>query len=98
MKKRIIVTFLALAFHCYGQEQHISYKYGIEIFPQVIPFKIYSAQLAYGLSDYDYFIIGFTYLNNYYPNKEDAAGRFHAPTIPIGYRRYLWKNLKALTI
>jgi hypothetical protein len=93
IKKFLLRISLFLTLNSFGQEKDVSFKYGVEIFPQVIPFKIYSAQFVYGFSNQDYFIIGFTYLNNYYPNKQDAVGQFHAPTIPIGYRRYLWKNL-----
>lgn len=80
--------------YSFGQENEAQYnKYGVEVFPQVIPFRIYSAQFVYGISKNDFLILGFTYLNNYYPKKKDAIGQFFAPTIPIGYRRYLWKNL-----
>jgi hypothetical protein len=93
LKRILFALSLFLVLDSFGQGKESYHKYGIEIFPEVIPFGIYSAQFVYNISENDNFIIGFTYLNNYYPNKKEAIGRFFAPTIPIGYRRYLWKNL-----
>jgi len=94
MKRYLLYTLLTifLMLDSFGQEKEVSYKFGIEIFPQVAFFRIYSAQVVYEMTKNDHLIIGFTYLNNYYPNKKNAIGQFFAPTIPIGYRRYLWKN------
>ncbi len=92
-RKFLLIISIFLTLNCFGQEKGVAFKYSFEFFPLVIPFKIYSAQFVYGFSNKDYFVIGFTYLNNYYPNKKESVGRFYAPTIPIGYRRYLWKNL-----
>lgn len=99
MKKRLFICFLIVLSitNAFGQEEKVSSKYGIEIFPQTVFFRIYSAQFVYEMSAYDHLIIGFTYLNNYYPSKNDAIGQFFSPTIPIGYRRYLWKNMNIET-
>lgn len=93
--KRVWSFIFVLLFICcesFGQEEVAGKTHGIEIFPQVIPFRIYSAQYVYGASNNN-FILGFTYLNNFYPQKKGAIGQFFAPTVPIGYRRYLWRNL-----
>lgn len=94
--KRVLFIFFIIVFgvlESFGSGEESNNKYGIEIFPLVIPFKIYSAQFVYEITPKDCFIIGFTYLNNYYPNKKNAIGQFFAPSIPFGYRRYLWENL-----
>jgi hypothetical protein len=93
MKKGFLLALLFLCLHANASDETIREKFGIEVFPQVIPFKIYSAQLVYGITTNDFLIVGFTYLNNFYPDKKAPVGQFNAPTIPIGYRRYLWKNL-----
>jgi len=58
----------------------------------VVAFNIYSIQYLYAITKHDDIIIGFTYLNSYFPNKVNSIGQFNAPTLPIGYRRYLWRN------
>ncbi len=99
MKTKVLLFFLLIfCIHSsYGQEEKVNTKYGIEIFPHTIFFRIYSAQFIYEFTKDDNFIIGFTYLNNYYPQENNAIGQFFSPTIPIGYRRYLWKNLNIET-
>jgi len=75
-RKFLLIISLFLTLNCFGQEKDVSFNYGLEIFPLVIPFRIYSAQFVYGFSNKDYFVIWFTYLNNYYPNKKKLSDVF----------------------
>lgn len=68
------------------------YKNYIEVFPIVAAFKIYSIQYSYAITKRDNIIIGFTFLNNDFPNRINSIGQFNAPTLPIGYRRHFWRN------
>jgi hypothetical protein len=75
---------------------HTEYRHAIEIFPLVALAKIYSVQYTYSLTPRDQLIAGFAYLNIIIEDNDgNAIGQFHSPTIPIGYRRYLWRNLHA---
>lgn len=77
-----------------NQSQEKDYYHSIEIFPIVALFKIYSVQYTYAFTPKDHFIIGAAYVNITVEDRHgNEIGRFHAPTIPIGYRRFIWKNL-----
>jgi len=72
------------------------YRHSIEIFPLVAFFQIYSAQYTYAMTPKDHLISGFAYLNiNVEDRDGNTIGRFHSPTITVGYRRFVWKNLHA---
>lgn len=63
-------------------------RHTIEISPLSPMFKIYAVQYGYLLSQKNELMIGFAYANIEY-----EEGRSHAPTLILGYRRFLWKGL-----
>lgn len=90
---------LSLSRHAWSQQKELftdSKHHAVEVFP-ITPFVgIYSAQYLYGFSPKDHLILGVAYVNVKTRNGEgEEVGRFHSPTLPIGYRRFFWKNLHA---
>lgn len=92
----VVFPFL---FKVQGQQSENSsqekiYKHSIEAFPIVALFKIYSVQYTYAFSpNYD-FIVGVAYVNIVVEDKDgNKIGQLFAPTMPIGMRRFFWKNL-----
>jgi hypothetical protein len=71
----------------------VTHRHHLEAFPIVALFGIYSAQYGYRVSPKNELIVGFTYVNIEVRDRDDQMiGRFHAPTLPLGVRRYLWRN------
>lgn len=61
------------------------YKHSIEFSPIATIAKIYALQYAYSVSRENELIAGLAYGNIQYP-----FGSAHAPTVIVGYRRYVW--------
>jgi hypothetical protein len=71
----------------------LTHRHHLEVFPIVALFDIYSAQYGYRVTPRNELIVGFTYVNIQVSDRDDRViGRFHAPTLPLGFRRYLWRN------
>jgi hypothetical protein len=71
----------------------VTHRHHLEVFPIVALFDIYSAQYGYRVSPRNELIVGLTYVNIQVTDRDDRViGRFHAPTLPLGFRRYLWRN------
>jgi len=64
-----------------------AYRHTLEISPLSPVFKIYAIQYGYLLSQKNELMLGFAYANIEYDE-----GRSHAPTLILGYRRFLWKG------
>lgn len=89
----ILVTLLFYKSNIYGQsmentdETHKN-KHSIDISP-ISPFvKIYAIQYSYLFLKKNQIMLGFAYVNVKY-----VEGRSHAPTLIVGYRRFIWKDL-----
>lgn len=68
-------------------------KQSVETFPIMAAFGVYSLQYVYDWTENDSLILGLAYVNSTVSNqKNEVIGQFFAPTIPIGYRRYLLGN------
>ena len=65
------------------------YYHSIDFSPLSPFFKIYAIQYCYEFSAKNELMLGVAYTNI----RNDDVGINHDPTIIIGYRRYLWKNL-----
>lgn len=96
MKKIIFAAIILLVFifeKANGQTasenmENTEHKHTIEISPLSPLFKIYAIQYNYLLSSKNEVMLGFAYANIKYDE-----GRSHAPTLILGYRRFLWKGL-----
>jgi len=65
----------------------------LETFPIMAIFRVYSAQYSHPVTERTDLIIGAAYVNVDVQDRTGATiGRLHAPTVPIGARRYLWRN------
>lgn len=64
------------------------FRHSIEFSPISTIAKIYALQYAYSVSRNDDLIAGLAYGNVHYP-----YGTSNAPTVIVGYRRYVWANL-----
>ena len=71
-------------------------RHAVEFFP-ITPFVgIYTAQYLNEFSPKNHLILGIAFVNVKTRNREgEEVGQFYSPTIPIGYRRFIWKNLHA---
>jgi len=95
MKKLVLILttiILILYGKAYGQntdesQTNIKYRHSIEISPLSPLFKIYAVQYNYLLSEHNEIMLGFAYANIKYDK-----GRSHAPTLILGYRRFLWNG------
>lgn len=66
------------------------YRHAIEFSPIATAVKIYALQYAYNFSPNNDLIAGLAYGNVHYP-----YGVSNAPTVIVGYRRYVWDKLYA---
>lgn len=95
MKKLMILTFMVLTgitTTIFSQNYEINgdRKNSVETsFFMFIP-KIYNAQYAYEFSPKNHLIIGAAYQNIRYD-----FGTTHAPSLILGYKRFIWKGLNA---
>ncbi len=64
------------------------YKHSFDISPMSPLFNIWAIQYSYQFSPKNEIILGLAYANIKY-----AEGRSHAPTLMMGYRRFLWKGM-----
>lgn len=92
MKKYILILSLvmctAFSQNAFSQPESIKYRHTLETSPLSPVLKIYGLQYGCLLTQRDELLFGFVYANIKYD-----AGQSHAPTLIIGYRRYLWKKL-----
>jgi hypothetical protein len=69
------------------------HRHSAETYPIMALFKVYSVQYAYRAWPRTELIAGLAYVNVEVSDRTDAViGQLNAPTIPIGLRRYLWRN------
>lgn len=69
-----------------SEQQKEELKHTIEISPLSPFLKIYALQYNYLVTDKSELMFGFAYANIEYDE-----GRSHAPTLILGYRRFIWK-------
>lgn len=65
-------------------------KNRFEVSPFFAYFKIYSFQCSFALDDKNHLVLGMGYQNEKYD-----FGWTHAPSLIIGYKRTIWKDLSA---
>lgn len=70
-----------------GADNKKIYRHSIEISPISPIFDIYAVQYLYEIAPKNNLILGLAYTNVKYD-----FGRNHAPTLILGYRRYLWRS------
>lgn len=76
-----------------AEDNLYSKGFSIESFPIMAAFKIYSVQGIYELTETDHLIFGLAYVNSKVNDLDGIeVGQFFAPTIPVGYRRYIVGN------
>lgn len=73
-----------------SQDNQIRYRHTLETSPMSPVFRIYGVQYAYQTTLKDELLLGLVYANIKYDK-----GQSHAPTLILGYRRYLWRELHA---
>jgi hypothetical protein len=83
----LILVYLASGNTAILGQENADYKHTIEISPLSPFLKIYAIQYNYLVTDKSELMLGFAYANIEYD--ED---RSHAPTIILGYRRFLWNG------
>jgi hypothetical protein len=68
-------------------------RHHVETYPIMAFVRVYSAQYAYRLSGRNELIVGLAYVNVDIHDRDGVAvGQLNAPTLPVGFRRYLWRN------
>lgn len=94
MKFRIILLLYVLLLCIFSsaktfcQDSAIQYRHTLETSPMSPIFRIYGVQYAYHVTRKDELMLGLVFANIKYDK-----GQSHAPTLILGYRRYLWKEL-----
>lgn len=69
------------------ETQTIRYNHAIDFFPLSPLFNIYAVQYFNSITEKDKLLLGFAYMNI-----RDEDGTSHAPSLLVGYKRYVWKG------
>lgn len=73
-----------------GVSEH---RHHVETYPIMALVRVYSVQYAYRVTERNELIVGLAYVNvDVHDRDGTAIGQLNAPTLPVGFRRYLWRN------
>lgn len=94
----VLITLLAFGSEVFAQQRDTSnakpfYRYSVETSPaspflQMADAGIWGIKLDYALTEKDEIKVGLAYMNLHFDE-----GTTHAPSLILGYRRFLWKKL-----
>lgn len=94
----VLITLFALGSGAFAQQSDSAdaqpfYRYSVETSPaspflQMADAGIWGIKLDYALSEKDELKVGLAYMNLHFDE-----GTTHAPSLIVGYRRFLWKKL-----
>jgi hypothetical protein len=99
LAKVCVFSMLAGAFHFTAPDSNLhaqsmtEHRHMIETYPIMAFVGIYSVQYSYRITEKNEIIVGLAYVNVDVNDRDGiAVGQLNAPTLPVGFRRYLWRN------